>query len=235
MQNELKEKELEIIRKEEEIKDHKAKGKIIVRSAEDVKAANAAEVQRLRKQHATDTALHQNHIAKLVATHDQVKHEYKDKHKQAKRSLRAASQKIEDLEKELTHLRQSHDEYRNRAERAQTELTQTQTELTTAASANQENQRMKSEFALLQSERDDAVARATAAESRLGAYAEQVATLEAEVQLARQSHADLIGDHNELSAELEHARQALEEAQVRKLTTFTSTRRTLNSRNRCRS
>jgi chromosome segregation ATPase len=179
IQAEVKEKDLALIHKDEEIKNLKARSQIVVKSAEDIKTATASQVKKVKKAAAADLAMTQSAMANLTAAAAQQKREYKDQTKEARRSLRAASRRIEAI-----------------------------------TTAHGENERLKVLTAALEQERDNSDARAAAAEDRLGAYAEQVATLETELQLAREGHAELHANHVELSDGLEKAHEALEEAQV---------------------
>lgn len=182
----------------------------MVKSAEDIKTATASQVKKVKKAAAADLAMTQSAMANLTAAAAQQKREYKDQTKEARRSLRAASRRIEELEREVTNLH----EFRTRAETAEARLASAQQQITAITTAHGENERLKVLTAALEQERDNADARAAAAEDRLGAYAEQVATLETELQLAREGHAELHADHVELSDGLEKAHEALEETQV---------------------
>jgi len=213
LQANIDEKDLELIRKNEEIAQLKARSQIVVRSAEDIKAATAEEVKKVKRSSAADLAATQNAMANISAAAEQAKANHKAEAKDARRSLRAAARKIEELEKEVGTLKQQRDHYAGRAETSEIKLSTAQEQIVSLAASSSEAERLKIRTSALQQERDDAVQRATTAEARVSGLSEEIATLETELGLAREGHTNLHTEHVELSGELGNAREALEEAQ----------------------
>lgn len=101
LQEELEKKHLEVIRKDEEIMQLRARSQIIVQSAADVKAATSNAVKEVKRSAAVDLAAANAAVASLKAANKQQKKAYKAQIKEQKHQLHRVESSLQTMGAEL--------------------------------------------------------------------------------------------------------------------------------------
>lgn len=101
MQDELEKKHLEVIRKDEEIMQLRARSQVIVQSAADVKAATSNAVKEVKRSAAVDLAAANAAVASLKAANKQQKKAYKAQIKEQKHQLSRVEASLQTMGAEL--------------------------------------------------------------------------------------------------------------------------------------
>ena len=101
LQDELEKKHLEVIRKDEEIMQLRARSQIIVQSAVDVKAATSNAVKQVKRSAAVDLAAANAAVASLKAANKQQKKAFKAQIKEQKHQLQRLESSLQTMGAEL--------------------------------------------------------------------------------------------------------------------------------------
>jgi len=101
LQDELEKKHLEVIRKDEEIMQLRARSQIIVQSAADVKAATSNAVKQVKRSAAVDLAAANAAVASLKAANKQQKKAFKAQIKEQKHQLQRVESSLQTMGAEL--------------------------------------------------------------------------------------------------------------------------------------